>query len=62
MLKRVLPNQSPHQLERDRCATLQLERIDAYAGYLDEHPRGDEISRALQEIFLHRGPRKPQTT
>ena len=31
---------------------LQLERIDAYASYLDTHPRGAEISRALQEIFL----------
>lgn len=41
---------------------LQLERIDAYAAYLDEHPRGDEISRALQEIFLYTGQRKPQPT
>lgn len=31
---------------------LQLERIDAYAAYMDAHPRGTEISRALQKIFL----------
>ena len=31
---------------------LQLERIDAYARYLDEHPRGRQISRTLQGIFL----------
>ena len=40
---------------------LQLERIDAYAAYLDEHPRGEQISRALQEIFLFRDIGLPQS-
>lgn len=40
------------QLSLAAFERLQLERIEAYAAYLDEHPRGDQISRALQEIFL----------
>jgi hypothetical protein len=39
---------------------LQLERIDAYSAYLDEHPRGKEISRKLQEIFLFKNLGLPQ--
>ena len=36
---------------------LQMERIDAYAAYLDEHPRGEEIQRELQSIFLRKRER-----
>ena len=39
---------------------LQLERIDAYAAYMDAHPRGDEISRALQKIFLFKNLDLPE--
>jgi hypothetical protein len=40
------------QISLSAFERLQLERIDAYATYMDEHPRGQEISRALQQIFL----------
>ena len=39
------------QVSLEAFERLQLERIDAYARYMDEHPRGEEISRALQQVF-----------
>ena len=41
------------QVSLEAFERLQMERIDAYSAYLDEHPRGKEISRELQKIFLH---------
>ncbi|MFT4547142.1 MAG: hypothetical protein ACI8XO_003157 [Verrucomicrobiales bacterium] len=38
---------------------LQLERIDAYAQWLDEHPRGEQINAALQKIFLYKNLGRP---
>jgi len=39
------------QVSLEAFERLQMERIDAYSQYLDEHPRGEEIGRALQKVF-----------
>ncbi|MGI9239992.1 MAG: hypothetical protein ACR2RV_04280 [Verrucomicrobiales bacterium] len=50
------------QVSLDAFERLQLERIDAYAAYMDAHPRGPEISRALQKIFLFKDLDQPDAS
>ena len=47
------------QVSLEAFERLQMERIDAYAAYLEEHPRGKQIERALQAIFLRKKDASP---
>jgi len=49
------------QVSLEAFERLQMERIDAYAAYLEEHPRGKQIERALQDIFLRKKAAVPQS-
>jgi hypothetical protein len=41
-----------HQLAPERFEKLQMERIEDYRRHFEEHPRGKDIERALQDLFL----------
>ncbi len=41
-----------HQMAPERFERLQLERIEDYRRQFAEHPRGKDIERALQDLFL----------